>query len=329
MMLISKKSTLSVATVFIMLFLSFSGVAADTTVNDASVVATVGGKKITVLQFKAAFHAELRRTFYHGSSSAEEKTELRQKVLADMVDNRLLLQEAVKRGLNPDKNWVDNETSEWKKRIEARGWQSQSEVWLKSVTQELVDQNLIEQLHLKIRGSVVAKEADVLRYYKENPDKFTTPEQFHILLILLKVAPSSKGEVWEAEFSKAEGLVSEIKAGVDFSDLARRYSKHESAASGGDLGYLHKGMLAQQAQQALDGLVQGAVSKPVVLLQGVAIMKLLDKRTAQLNKFVDVKERASDLWLREHQQLALSKFIDKLRNATPITTDELVLASIE
>lgn len=329
MMLNSKKSILPVAGILLILFLNASGISAGTVVNDASVVATVGSEKITVLQFKAAFHAELRRKFYHGSSSAIKKIALRQEVLADTIDQRLLLQEAIKRGLAPDESWINSEIQQWKKRIEARGWQSSSDAWLKSVAQELKEKNLIEQLSLKIKEGVVAKEEDILRYYKQNSDKFTTPEQFHISLILLKVAPSSKGEVWDAAFSKAEALVSEIKSGAEFSDLSRRHSNHESAANDGDLGHIHKGMLASQAQEVLDGLVLGAVSKPVVLLQGVAIMKLLDKRSSQLNKFVKVKERASDLWLREQRVLALSKFVNKLRNATPITTNESILESIE
>ena len=310
-------------------FLNVSDIPADTIISDASIVATVGDEKITVLQFKAAFHAELRRKFYHGSASAEKKIALRQEVLADMVDKRLLLQESIKRGLKPDERWVSSEVQQWKKRINARGWQSTSDVWLKSVAQELEEKSLIDQMSLKIKDGVAVKEEDILSYYKQNTDKFTTPEQFHVSLILLKVAPSSKGEVWESEFSKAESLASKIKGGADFSDLARRYSKHESAANGGDLGYIHKGMLAPQAQSVLDGMVRGDVSKPVVLLQGVAIMKLLDKRSSRLNKFVDVKERASDLWLRENRELALSKFINKLRNTTPITTNKSVLASIE
>ncbi len=303
--------------------------ATTTTINDASVVATVGDEKITVSQFKAVFYAELRQKFYHGSVTQEKKIALRQEILADMVDNRLLLQEALKQGLTPDKKWLKSEVQRWKKRIKARGWQSQGDEWLKSVTQELKEKNLIEQLNLKVKENVIAKESDVQRYYKQNADKFTTPEQIHILLILLEVAPSSKGEVWEAEHSKAKDLLIELEKGADFSELARRYSGHETAANGGDLGYVHKGMLASPAQNALNGLAVGAVSEPVTLLQGIAVMKLLDKRSSKLNKFDDVKERASDLWLREHRALALSKFIEKLRNATPVTIDELVLAGID
>lgn len=315
--------------ILVVFFLNTNGVTANAGISETSVVATVGSEKITVSQFQASFRAELRQKFYHGSVSPEKKIALRQEVLADMVDNKLLLQEAIKRDLAPDESWIKSEIQQWKKRIEARGWQSESDVWLKSVAQELKEKSLIEQLSLKIKDGVVAKESDVLRYYEQNADKFTTPEQFHISLILLKVAPSSKGEVWDAAFSKVESLVSEVKGGASFADIARRDSNHESASSGGDLGYIHKGMLAPQAQKVLDGLVHGAVSKPVVLLQGVAIMKLLDKRSSKLNKFVDVKERASDLWLREHRALAYREFINKLRTATPVTTNEVVLASIE
>ncbi len=329
MKLYSDKIRWHAAIIIILLLFLHGSLFADTAVKDSSVVATVGDKEITALQLKSALHAEMRRKFYHGSVSVERKDALRKEVLADMVDKALLLKEASRRGLKADASWVDRELQKWRKRIDERGWQSQRDVWLKSIALELEEKSLVEKVKAEIKNSVVASDKDIRDYYESYPDKFTTPEQFHVLLILLKVDPSSASDVWEAAFSKAEDLASKIRSGGDFAEFARRYSGHESASEGGDLGYIHKGMLASQAQNVLDELKPGDISDPVVLLQGVAIMKLVDRRPPLLNKFADVKKRAGELWLRDNQEHVLHEFIGRLRDTERITVNESVLANIE
>ena len=78
-------------------------------------------------------------------------------------------------------------------------------------------------------------------------------------------------------------------------------------------------MLSEAVQQAIDQLEPGQITPPIRTLQGVAILRLDDRRPERLRDFADVRERARNLWMREQSEKAWSEYKRKLRQATPVT----------
>jgi len=139
-----------------------------------------------------------------------------------------------------------------------------------------------------------------------------------VSLILLKVDPSSPSKVWPEAADEAADIVDRIRKGADFAELARIHSGDKSAENGGDMGYLHIGMLSKPAQDVLNLMKPGEVSEPVMLLQGVAIFRLEGVQPAQLNPLEKVKKRAKQLWTRENGEKAWSDLIARLRSQVTI-----------
>ena len=160
-------------------------------------------------------------------------------------------------------------------------------------------------------------------YYAAHQDKFTAPEQQRVSLILLKVDPSSPNEVWQAAQDAGKDLTKRLSAGADFAELARDYSDDSSAEAGGDMGYLHTGMLAEAAQETVNKLKPGETSDPITLMEGVTILRLTDRVPPKLNSFDEAKERVRSLWLAEQSELAWNSLIAKLKKNTPIRINEL------
>ena len=106
-----------------------------------------------------------------------------------------------------------------------------------------------------------------------------------------------------------------------FAQLAQLQSADASAQKGGDLGYVHRGMLPSAAQEAIDALQPGALTDAVTLLEGVAIFRLEDRKSAQVRRFADVRQRAADLWRREQGEKNWKEFIAALRKAAVIKID--------
>ena len=113
--------------------------------------------------------------------------------------------------------------------------------------------------------------------------------------------------------------------GKNFAELARLRSSDDSAEKGGDLGYIHKGMLSDEAQQVLDQMKVGNISEPVQLLKGIAIFRLDERVQPVVNTFKDSEERARGLLAREKGEAAWEKFLAKLRANTQIRVNESVL----
>ena len=81
---------------------------------------------------------------------------------------------------------------------------------------------------------------------------------------------------------KALLILDSIKAGVDFSELAKRNSDDKgSAVNGGDLGFARKGVFVKEFEEALFTLNIGDVSNIVETEFGYHIIKLLEKKGEQ------------------------------------------------
>jgi len=85
----------------------------------------------------------------------------------------------------------------------------------------------------------------------------------------------------EKQVSKTIALqiLDSVKAGTDFSDLARRNSDDKgSAVNGGDLGFAKKGVFVKEFEDALNRLSVGEVSDVVETEFGYHIIKLIEKK---------------------------------------------------
>jgi peptidylprolyl isomerase len=66
---------------------------------------------------------------------------------------------------------------------------------------------------------------------------------------------------------------------ADFAQLAKEFSEHaDSAAKGGDLGFLEESRLLPEVRAALVDAKPGSLIGPVKTAQGVHFFKLLERR---------------------------------------------------
>jgi parvulin-like peptidyl-prolyl isomerase len=193
---------------------------------------------------------------------------------------------------------------------------------LPRITRQLQDKNLLDQLEKLVRNVPDPTEKQLREYYAAHMDKFTAPEQQRVSLILLRVDPSSPGEVWQQAFEEGKGLVSRLHGGADFAEMAREHSGDASADEGGDMGYIHSGMLSEAGQEQVNKLKPGEISDPVVMMEGVAIFRLTERVPPKINQFEDIKERARGLWLTEQSNNAWQSLIVELKKKTPVRVNE-------
>ncbi len=81
----------------------------------------------------------------------------------------------------------------------------------------------------------------------------------------------------------AERLSRELGAGGDFAAAARRYSGSPSAAQGGEVGWVPLSNLAGPIADALTGVEPGQVTQPIPVGGGMAILKVLERRSEEVS----------------------------------------------
>jgi parvulin-like peptidyl-prolyl isomerase len=285
--------------------------------------ATVGNVVITWAEFSRAFNSEARNKFFHGKPSDDVLAAFQREVGNKLVDNILLLKEAKRRKLKPDNAAVKQEMEKFERRLAQNPkWPEIRNRVLPLLTRNLQDENLRTQLEILVRNVPPPTTKQLKEYFDAHPDKFTSPPQNKVSVILIRVDPSSNDEEWRKATEEADGLVKRLRAGEDFAALAREYSGDVTAEDGGDMGYLHSGMLPGLPQQTVDKLQPGETSDPVRLLEGVAIFRLTDRIQPPPLSFESSQQRAKGLWLTEQSDIAWNSLKAKLRTQTPVHIDE-------
>lgn len=292
--------------------------------------AIVDGETITLKEFQSAFQAGIRKRFYHGKIPKEQMDAFKQEVSQALIDRVLLVQEAKRQKLVANEAEVVKQLAEYEKRYQSSPfWKQHKDEMLAGLRSALEEENILQILEAKTRDVPLPTDTEARQFYNKNKDLFTTPEKNRVSVILLKVSPASPASVWEAANKEAQDLIARLKKGADFAELARIHSGDETASQGGDMGFIHKGMLAKPAQVALDALKPGEISEPVMLLRGVGIFQLHEKQQPTLNEYGDVAERAKQLMQRENAKLAWTDLLEQLRSKASITVNAEAITTIK
>ncbi|MGB6944382.1 MAG: peptidyl-prolyl cis-trans isomerase [Bryobacteraceae bacterium] len=141
----------------------------------------------------------------------------------------------------------------------------------------------------KVADTIQVTDAQVQAYYDAHKDEYRTQERVRARHILLSTANKSKDEVAKIQ-AQAEALDKQIKAGGDFAELAKKYSQDPgSAQKGGDLGWVSRGQMVKNFEDAVFSLKPNEISNVVTTEYGFHIIQVLEKQPAHLQTLDEVK----------------------------------------
>ena len=133
-------------------------------------------------------------------------------------------------------------------------------------------------------GPVLEKLAQ--QNYKTQQARFQQPERVHARHILIPLqAPNARDQ--------AEALRKQVLEGANFESLAKKNSKDPGSASkGGDLGLFTRGKMVEPFDNAVFALAKpGDVSEVVETRFGFHVIQLVEKRSAGVQPFAEVKDQ--------------------------------------
>ncbi|MBF0340339.1 MAG: peptidylprolyl isomerase [Magnetococcales bacterium] len=285
--------------------------------------ATVDGVTITADHFVKTVQEGMRQKYYHGKIPDDEMARFQREMGNSLVERILLVKEAKRLGIQPDQSDIQRRIAQYDQRYGKNPeYQANREAMLGPLVEELADRSLATQLKERITKVKDPTDAELRAFYKANPDKFTEPEDLGVSLILLKVTPDAGADAWSKAKTEAEKLVEKLKKGADFAETARIHSGDPSAAKGGKMDYLHSGMLAKEAEQAITRIQPGQITEAVLVLEGYAIFRL-DKRTSpRLLTFEEAQQRAKQLYLRDTADAQWKQFRKGLLDKAKVKINE-------
>jgi peptidyl-prolyl cis-trans isomerase D len=171
---------------------------------------------------------------------------------------------------------------------------------------------------------------DVLKvmYEAEKNARYTSAEERHARHILINFGADK-----DASRKKAEEVVGKLRAGGDFTALAKEYSDDTgSKDQGGDLGWVQRGAFGDSFKafdDALFSLAKGAVSDPVETQFGWDVILAEDVKAGQVRPFTDPAVREELLTLYRSQDAQkhfqdVSEKLEQLAFENPSSLDAVV-----
>ncbi|MCI0406563.1 MAG: peptidylprolyl isomerase [candidate division Zixibacteria bacterium] len=275
------------ALVFYFLAASFSAPRAQDTLLVDKVAAVVGREVITLSELNLQTQLYLTQSGQPPADSAGVVA-LQKKLLEQMVTDQLLLQQASRdSSLKVAPAEVNAAAEEQLNRVKsqfptpaafaaqlAREGLSERELlkrYRETVKGELLKQRLIASRLAK----VTVADFEVKKFHSEHKDSLPqSPKQVRLFQILLPVEPAPA--TLDSLKAKAEAVLLEIKAGLDFGLAARRHSEDPSAERGGDIGSYGRGELVPEFERAAFGAKPGELAGPVKTVFGFHLIKVLE-----------------------------------------------------
>ena len=159
---------------------------------------------------------------------------------------------------------------------------------------------------------VNVREREVRRYYKKNTESYVTPPQIKARHILLKLPPDSSEETLTEKQQQLEKLLTQIRSGKSFEELAREHSEDGTAADGGDLGWFKPGEMVPAFETAAFALAPGEVSDIVQSPFGLHLIKV-DELKEEITKSLDeARDEITGILAESRAQKRIDEDLDRL-----------------
>lgn len=292
------------------------------------VVAKVNGDIITLsaVQEKAAFIFQKMKANQGSLPENISKKEVLKKVLNDMVDEKLQLQEARKVLMSVDEKKVEKAIDDIKNdnKITSEQLKAMLESEGRSIEnykQQVRDQILVSQMiGYELNKSPSVSDKKIHRYYLKHQKEFWEAEKPFFRHILFIFDPDIADEDKKLKTTKAKEVLRQIKAGRSFEDLAKKYSEDVSSSSGGEIGYVTKGNLVAEFEKAAYKLKEGEISGLVQSRYGLHIIKNDHIVPGRVKPFDEVKKEIKRLLSSEKREAHYGKWMAGLKKVAFIET---------
>lgn len=246
---------------------------------------------------------------------------LQQQVLERLVMDRALSQAARDRGMRVDDAEVDRAIARiaqenkltpaaLRQQIEADGVRFVR--FREEVREEILTTRLRER---EVDARIQISEADIDAYLTEQKDAPTTPVEYEIGQILLRVPENASPEQIERQRARGEELLRQLERGADFARLAAAFSDAPEAMSGGSLGARTADRLPQLFVDAVSKLKAGEVAPLVRSPNGYHLLKLLARRDGGglMSSGPVVQTRTRHILIRPNELVPEAEALRRLR----------------
>ena len=254
-------------------------------------------------------------------------TTVKNKILEDFIDHRLLFEEADKRGItdyyNNQTNQLYNQLTTEQGAKELKAVTGQYDIDAAKMARLSNERLVIDELnHLIVTNMGYITEDEIKKYYESKVLERNPVGVAHIL------------QIFTTDPSKAQTAAKELASGIIFSEVARKYSEAPEKDNGGDLGFIVESAYPEFFKEAFK-LKEGEISPVIQSEYGYHIFKMVQYANAGHYSYDKLKQQLfNELYVIKRQEM-VREFVNALRSNADIqylndfTLDELFPGKVQ
>lgn len=294
---------------------AFGGCSLRKEADKSRELASVNSSKITENALNT--RVNIFKIFYGPSV---ESADTKEKILDQLVEEALLVQEAARLKVKVSQDEVNKEFEEFRKTLENQfGSKEKMDTEIANLKLSMDDLRafierylVLQAVYKKVTEKIDVPVEDMQKYYEEHKDDFKEEESVQARHILV-----SKKE-------DAEKILAELKAGADFVELAKKYSQDPgSKDNGGDLGKFGRHDMVEEFGKVAFSLAPGTISDIVKTDFGYHIIRVEAKYPEKQLTFDEVKDQIKEIMLEEKRSQEFDKYLKDLQAKAKINRSKI------
>jgi peptidyl-prolyl cis-trans isomerase SurA len=293
-------------------------------------IARVNDQVITRSDYERAMKEVDDEARQHGATM-QEISEAHKDLLRNLIDQQLWLSKGKELGINGETELITR-LNEIRKQYNLESMEDLE----KSAKEQGVS---FEDFKANIRNGIITQlvmrqeigkriqftPGEAQRYFEQHKQEYAQQESVSLAEILVSTgtpAPSATvpggaqpedPAVLAAALAKANDIEAKLKAGGDFSQLARSFSDGQTAASGGDLGQYKRGQLAKVLEDKTFELKAGQYTEPIRTRQGYVILKVTAHVAGGIPQYKDVEQQVEENLFMSRMEPAMRAYLTTMR----------------
>ncbi len=258
---------------------------------------------------------------YKGQELADKVKELRMSAVHILIDNQLIIQEFTKNKYSIPNYVVEEQVqarikeqfggdrAAFMRTLEAQGMTMDR--FRKMVRDDIIVQAMRDK---NVKEDTIISPKKIQDYYEKNHDQYSTPEQVHLRMIVIKTNGQTGRQMADEVRQKAVG-------GADFDKLAQMYSEDTTQEPGGDWGWIDRRTLNESLTKVAFALKPGDVSDVIELAGNYYLLYVEAKKPEVTKSLAAVHDDIENKLLQQRRQEAQQKWIAGLRQKAYVWID--------
>ncbi len=273
-------------------------------------VVTVNGEPLSLEEFDNEFR--LMQIHYSAVSEGDMRA-IKRRLFEQVINRRLLIQEARKVGLTMTPSEVDGAFQDALKDVPEDFWAVlkvqgiSRDVWKRKMLQEKLASKVVD---LEVNSKVQITPEEVENYYWTHLSNYWRPQEVRVRHLVVQ----KKGDL--------QKVLDSLKKGEDFPKIISTFSVGPEKSQGGDWGFMDSDRLPAEYLKVISSLKPEEISKPLKDNFGYHLFQLIERRNRQMRPFAEVKDQIHDDLTKEEQDLRFDQWMTELKKKSTIKVNK-------